>query len=322
MQRNFVSCLNVRNETVLGKLIEIESEGIMLYSMKKLLDHALKNNYAVMAPSIRTEDCMRAAVEAAEELSAPVIFNCNFMSWGNPGEEILKLQVDMAKRIAIDTKVPIAINLDHGRSFEECAMAVSAGMTSVMIDASTKSLEENIKITKEVVEMAHAVGITVEAEIGHVGLADTSYGVNENLSMATSWSAYTDPDEFKYFCEETQVDCVAVSIGNKHGAWAKGVQPHIEFELLGKLRYMKPDIPLVLHGGSGTGDMALARAASLGICKINVGTELEAGVIQAIMDKYGKTNRYGGVFNVAREGYKMQVLRHMKLFHSNGKAWS
>lgn len=299
----------------------------MLYSMKDLLDHALKNHYCVIAPSIRNENCMRAAIEAAEELNSPVILNCLPMSWDmddwDRDKEAIKFQVDIARRYALGTKVPVAINRDHSKDFEGCAQAIHAGMTSVMIDCSSMSFEENVANTKEVVRMAHACGVSVEAELGHVGTQDAgllspSSGVKLGSPMEPE-SVLTRPEEIKEFVAKTGVDCVAVSIGNQHGLYSG--TPHIDFELLQKLHEAVPDTPLVMHGGSGTGDENIAKAAKMGICKINVGADVEKGAWKAVVDTYKEKGIVRNPFQVEREGYKAEVKRQMKLLGSVGQAW-
>lgn len=293
----------------------------MLYSMKYIVDKALEGNFGVIAPSIRNEACIRSAIEAAEELDSPVIINICYDPLGNPTKEFFNHFGQVAVQYCLKTRIPCAINLDHGQNFEQCAEAVHAGFSSVMIDASVKPLDENIAITKEVVRMAHACGISVEAELGHVGAGDTSTGSGvDKISQLTSWSAMTDPEEAKIFVEKTGVDCLAVSIGNKHGPYAQKIVPHIDFELLQKIREAIPNTPLVLHGGSGTGDENLSKACTMGICKINVGTELEEGAMMAVVNQYNTTGRAKGVFENLRQGYKAQIIRHMKLFGSVGKA--
>lgn len=299
----------------------------MLYSMKPLLQHALENHYAVMAPSIRNEDCARAAIEAAEELKAPIILNVNRHAWaGMQEEKYWRYQMEVLRQIAINSGVPVAVNLDHAPSYEECANAIVGGFTSVMIDKSDKPYAENITCVKEVVRLAHSVGVSVEAELGHVGFADISSveGIisddEQKASMAHP-SKLTVPSELKEFVERTGVDCVAVSIGNQHGAYKNNEKPRIEIELLEQLHEECPLLPLVLHGGSGTGDDVLSLACKKGICKVNVGTELENGVTRAIVQTYQEKGRVTAVYNVAREGYKKEVYHHIRVLGSENKAW-
>ena len=299
----------------------------MLYSMKPLLEHALKNNYAVMAPSIRNEDCARAAIEVAEEMNSPVILNVNRHAWaGMLEEKYWKYQMEVLRQIAINASVPVAINLDHSPSYEECAHAIAAGFTSVMIDHSNLPLEENIALTKEVVRMAHAVGVSVEAELGHVGIGDiaTMDGIRDGIQKETmaAPSKLTVPEEMKRFVEETGVDCLAVSIGNQHGAYKNNEIPRIEFELLEKLHETCPDLPLVLHGGSGTGDENISKACKMAICKVNVGTDCEKAAAMAVINAYNEKGRVpGAVYNVMREGYKSQVYHEIEVMGSKNKAW-
>ena len=299
----------------------------MLYSMKTLLDHALANNYAVMAPSIRNEDCARAAIEVAEELKSPLIFNVNRHAWAGMHEEkFWKYQTEILRQIAINATVPVAINLDHSPDYEECANAIVAGFTSVMIDNSSKPLEENIRLTKEVVRMAHAVGVSVEAELGHVGVSDlrTLDGIKEGVQKETmaAESKLTVPSEMKRFVEETGIDCLAVSIGNQHGAYKNNEVPRIEFELLQRLHEECPNLPLVLHGGSGTGDENIAKACKMAICKVNVGTDCEKAAAMAVVNAYNESGRVPpAVYNVIREGYKSAVYHDVEVMGSAGKAW-
>ena len=299
----------------------------MLYPMKDLLDHALKNNYAVMAPSIRNEDCARAAVEVAQEMHSPVILNVNRHAWSGMQEpKYWRYQTEVLRQIAINASVPVAINLDHSPSYEECVNAVVAGFTSVMIDHSDLPFEENIRLTKEVVKMAHAAGVSVEAELGHVGVSDESTlaGIQDEKQRSTMASAskLTIPEELKRFVEETGVDCVAVSIGNQHGAYKNNITPHIDFELLDRLHQACPEVPLVLHGGSGTGDENIHRACSMAICKVNVGTDCEKAAAMAVVNAYQANGKVPpAVYNVMREGYKSQVYHQIDVMGSANKAW-
>lgn len=299
----------------------------MLYNMKALLDKALKGRYAVMAPSVRNEDCARAAMEAAEELESPLILNVNRHAWAGMHETCYwRYQTEVLRQIADRALVPVAINLDHAPNYEECVHAITAGFTAVMIDHSDLPFDENAALTAEVVKVAHAVGVSVEAELGHVGFADPESLVgyiseDDQKKVMDASSKLTVPDELKKFIDVTGVDCVAVSIGNQHGAYKSGQIPHIDFNLLDELGKTCPDVPLVLHGGSGTGDGILQKACRMGICKVNVGTECEKGAAMAIVDTYNKKGKVPAVYDVAREGYKAEVHRHIRLFGSEGKAW-
>ncbi len=300
----------------------------MLYPMSELLSRALKERYCIIAPSIRDESCMRAAIEAAEELNSPMILNCMFPSWDydwDQGDsEAIRFQVALAREYALRTHIPVAINRDHTPTFEGCMQAIAAGVTSVMIDCSTLPFAENVQHVKEVVIAAHAAGVSVEAELGHVGIGDVqdhSETTNDKDFELEANSVLTDPAELHEFIQLTGADCVAVSIGNAHGPYAKKIIPHIDFDRLSALRKAAPETPLVLHGGSGTGDENIAKAAKMGICKINVGTDVEAGAWKAIVEIYQAKGRVTNPFSVARKGYKAEIIRQIKLLGSENKAW-
>ncbi len=301
----------------------------MLHPMKALLDKALEEHYCIIAPSIRDAGNMRAAIEAAEELNSPMILNLMFPSWGldwEKDEEEIRFEVQIAREYAMRAKVPVAINRDHTPNFEGCMQAIAAGVTSVMIDCSTLPFDENVKNVAEVVKYAHACGVSVEAELGHVGIGDTSqmeniYKGDKNDPHFDADSVLTDPEELARFVELTDVDCVAVSIGNAHGPYAKNIVPHIDFDRLEKLNAAVPETPLVLHGGSGTGDENLAKASKMGICKINVGTDLEKASTNAIVKIYNEKGRVTNPVKVARDAYKQEIIRQIKLLGSENKSW-
>ena len=173
----------------------------------------------------------------------------------------------------VDT--PIVLHLDHGQDFDFLQRAVELGFTSVMLDASMKDMDENIRLTREVVACAHAKGVSVEAEIGHVG------GASEGIEGATTDSVYTTVEEAKTFAAATGVDSLAVSIGTSHGVYAGSRTPELNFKRLQELAAAVP-VPLVLHGGSGTGDENLRRAVREGITKLNVYTDFLVGAMAEI----------------------------------------
>lgn len=268
----------------------------MLVSMKEILDAAQKDNYCVAAPSIVTEFMIAAAVEAAEELRAPMILNIGFH--GIINGSIVRIG-RIAEDYARDASVPVCINLDHGMEYAHAIWAIRAGFTSIMVDRSSLPYEENVAQVKELVKIAHAVGVTVEAELGHVGKGE-NYDVDGVSNL-------TDPDQAAQYVQQTGVDCLAVAIGTAHGDY-KGT-PHIDFDLLRAIDE-KVSVPLVLHGGSGTGDENLARAARSGINKINIGTDLRKA---AIVAGENAPNSFVHVAEVKR-GYKEKLMYYMKLF--------
>lgn len=276
----------------------------MLMTMKQLLDHAMENGYAIAAPNVDNEHNLRAAIEAAEEMNSPIILGVPFCS--NPQIEYFGRLI---QDLAIRSHVPIAVNLDHGASFEECVRAIRAGFTSIMVDRSTLSYEENAEQVKELVKIAHAVNVSVEAELGHVGSGD-NYDVDGK-------TAFTVPEEAVRFVEETGVDCLAVAIGTAHGVY-KGT-PMIHFDLLKELREKVP-VPLVLHGGSGTGEENLARAAREGICKVNLSNDLRRAAIDELLKQDLSGNGVYGMYRYLAKGYKDKVKYYIEILGSKDRA--
>lgn len=234
----------------------------MLVTMKNLLADAQKGHYAVPSPDFWDSLSARAFVTAAQKTGSPVI-----LSYTPIHRELLSLEeaAEIGCFYAGRVDVPVALHLDHGTDIEIIRRAISLGFTSVMIDASAQPFEDNVRITREVTDYAHPLGIDVEAEIGHVGSED------EAGPHSVSSTSYTEPDAARRFVELTGVDALAVSIGTSHGAYKNGT-PHINFDILQQIRE-KTDVPLVLHGGSGTGDENLRKCAEMGICKINIYTD-------------------------------------------------
>lgn len=235
----------------------------MFVSMKGMLQHAHENNYAVMAINCVNMEQARAIIRAAEAVNAPVIINISprqMKTHATP--EIL---APMIRNMAQKSPVPIALNLDHGQLYEDIIRVIQAGYTSVMIDASALDYADNIERTALITAMAHEMGLSVEAELGHVGVA--LEGDDSKIDL------YTDPQQAKEYVEKTGVDCLAVAIGTAHGNYPKGLKPKLDFERLELLKKTL-DMPLVLHGGSGAGEANIRRAVALGINKINVCTDL------------------------------------------------
>lgn len=277
----------------------------MLVTMKEILDKAKEGKYAVAAPNVDNEHNLRACIAAAEELNSPIIIGMPIHS--NPDPEYFgRIMQDLARRAT----VPVALNLDHGKNFEDCVMGIRAGFTSIMVDRSQLSFEDNVAQTKELVKIAHAVNVSVEAELGHVG-GGQEYAVD-------GYKELTNPDDAVKFVEETGVDCLAVAIGTAHGFY-KG-EPYIRFELLEELAEKVP-VPLVLHGGSGTGDENLSKAAKLGICKVNLSIDLR----QSAIDELNNTDLSGyniyGFYNYLAKGYKDKLQHYIKVLGSENKAW-
>lgn len=277
----------------------------MLTDMKSILLDAKEKKYGVAAPNVWNEDSLKAALSTAEKEKSPVILAlypvmADIIEFG-------KISIRMAE----EASVPVAVHLDHGQKFEHAVKAIRAGFTSIMVDRSTLPFEENVLEVKEIVKFAHSIGVTVEAELGHVGQG-FEY---ENTRDA----GLTNPNEAVRFVEETGVDCLAVAVGTSHGVY-KG-EPKLNFELLKEINNIVK-VPLVLHGCSGTGDDNLVKAIQCGITKLNLYTDLDMAGMCAY-NKYIKANKVTKVTeacNLMYQGYADKLGYYMRLFGSNGKA--
>ena len=227
---------------------------------KELLLKAKKGGYAIPAYDYVDLDSCRVLCQAAEKVAKPLI-----LSYAEVLKDVLSIEEAalIGKYMADQYDAPIVLHLDHGQTMECVYKAIELGFSSVMIDASMMSFDENVKATKEIVDYAHKEGIQVEAEIGHVG---------SNVDLDDS-SNYTEPEEAARFVALTGCDSLAVSIGTSHGAYKTGA-PKINFDVLHRIVEALPDTPLVLHGGSGSGNDNLTRCACEGIAKINIFTDL------------------------------------------------
>ncbi len=236
----------------------------MYESMKGMLAKANSEGYAVMAINAFNLETARGVITAAEEMNAPIIidllqdhvmsfFDCDILT-----APIIKM--------AQQSFVPVAINLDHGHDIAHLKRCLREGFSSVMCDASALPPEENARITRGIVELAQSYGASVEAEVGNMGRIDDSGAVLTDDEM------YTDPDVAIKFIEETGVDCLAVSYGSTHGDYPEGYVPTFHFDIVEKIK-AATGAPLVLHGGSGAGEENMRRSVAAGINKINVGTD-------------------------------------------------
>lgn len=280
----------------------------MLVTMKEILDHASAENYGVAAPNIFSELDARAFIEAAEELKSPIIIDI-----GAKGCKDMFFLGHLVRQLAKNAKVPVAINLDHGGDMSEIYRAIQAGFTSVMVDRSTLPYEENAKQVKEVVEIAHSLGISVEAELGHVGQAE-NYDVDRDAAL-------TSVEDAVNFIKYTGVDCLAVSIGTAHGIYPKGFIPYLDFDRLAEIKKATNNFPLVLHGSSGTDNDSLAKACSMGINKINICGDLCQAACEAVQKADFTGNNAYSVYDVARDAAKEKLKEKMKVYGSEGKAW-
>lgn len=233
----------------------------MLVSATELMQDAQKNKYAV--PAINTQggsyDIIRAMMEAAEEAGSPMMIA---MYVNNVHYYGMDWFANVSKTLGSQVKVPVAIHLDHGDTFENCCKAVKCGFTSVMLDCSHDSIEENARKTNEVIRMAHACGVSVEAEVGELQRLDAEGGCGDNQNIANL-------ADVQKFVDNSQPDMLAIGIGNAHGFY-KG-EPNIRLDVLEQVREIT-DIPLVLHGCTGMDEDIVRKSIQMGICKINFGT--------------------------------------------------
>ena len=270
-----------------------------LVNLNQLYKDAYVNKYAIGAFNVDTLAMCRAVLEVSQKNRSPVIlmFSEGSRAFMHPGN--IK---DLIENISQDITIPFAIHLDHGRSIESCISCIDEGFTSVMIDASKYSFEENVRITKQVVEYAHKHNVTVEAEVGCV---EASKKDEDNF--------YTDPDVAIKFIKETGCDSLAVSIGTGHGLmkFKEDEKPQLRFDILEKINEKLPYFPLVLHGSSsispslledfnkyggniktakGIDEALLSKAASINVCKINIGTDFRMSYITGLREALAKNS--------------------------------
>jgi ketose-bisphosphate aldolase len=272
----------------------------MLVTSKEMLLKAEKNNYAVIQADYMDYDTAKVFCKIAEEKKLPII-----LAYAEVFEDILSLEEasDIGKYWANKVNAPVCLHLDHGLTVESCKKACDLGFSSVMIDSSEKSFEENVADTKAVVEYAHSKGIVVEAEIGHVGQTSDSDA-----------DIYTEVESAKRFVELTNVDSLAISIGTSHGNY-KG-KPKLKFERLVELKEAL-NIPLVLHGGSSTGDDNLNRCAREGISKINIFTDfMNAGLKSS---KENEAKDYFELRNYVNQEIGSVLINYLQVFMTKGE---
>lgn len=274
----------------------------LLVSSKELFKKARKGNFAIPAPNFVDQSSIKAYLEVAEKLNLPVI-----LAYAEVHKEFLSFDeaLLLGKYYGEKTKVPAVLHLDHGTTTELIIRAIDNGFKSVMIDASMESFADNVKKTKEIVDYAHLRGVVVEAEIGHVG------GGEEYNSKDDSDSIYTTVAEAKKFINATNVDSLAISIGTAHGAY-KG-KPVIDFDRLKEIS-QAVKTPLVLHGGSSSGDDNLEKCALGGISKINIYTDLVTAAFKKTQQV--ESNDYYQLKNAQIEGMQECLEHYYGVFHT------
>ncbi|MCR8642564.1 class II fructose-1,6-bisphosphate aldolase [Paenibacillus sp. N1-5-1-14] len=243
-----------------------------LVSMNEFLPQAKANKFAVGQFNMNNLEFAQAITEAAKELNSPFIFGVSEGALKYMG---IEYTVAIAEAAAKQSGLPIALHLDHGSTFEVAMKCIRAGFSSVMFDGSHHSFEDNIRLTKEVVKAAHAMGVSVEGELGTIG------GVEDDISVDAEHASLAKPEEAIRFYEETGVDCLAIAVGTAHGMYAG--EPNIHFDIIEKVASAIP-VPIVLHGGSGVPDEMLRNSIAAGVGKINVNTENQVALTQTIRD--------------------------------------
>ncbi len=271
----------------------------MLVEMGSILRDATAKGYGVAAPNVFDGESVRVCFEAALELRAPMVID---VGGALDLEYIAHVVRFYSEKFP---EIPVALNLDHGSNLEIVVRAIRAGFTSVMIDCSTALYEDNIKHTAEVVKIAHSVGVSVEAELGHVG-----HGADYEKARTIG---LTRPEDVSDFVQRTHVDCLAVAIGNAHGLYVG--TPQLDFQRLAAIRKSTP-IPLVFHGGSSTGDDNLKNAIKYGISKVNLGTDLTLAASNSVRDFLAGKDKVwmSAVGKAGMKGFKAELMRYMRLF--------
>ncbi|MBQ2940359.1 MAG: class II fructose-bisphosphate aldolase [Clostridia bacterium] len=284
----------------------------MLVTMNEVLQDAKKGHYAVGLFNAVTLELAQGIIAAAEETGSPVIFGtAEVLLPYNSLEDLAMILIPMAKR----AKVPVVVHLDHGLHKETCLKALKLGFSSIMYDCSTESYEVNCERVREMTEIAHSYGASIEGEIGHVGGAE---GTETAQQQADASKFYTTPQEAKDFVDRTGVDALAIAVGTAHGAYK--LPPKLDFDRIRTIARTVPT-PLVLHGGSGLTDEDFRKAIEAGISKVNIFTDINIAAVESAMAHF--TSMGKGIIDLlpsVREAVKLSVIEKMQLFGSCGKA--
>lgn len=284
----------------------------MLYTGKSILDIANTHNFAIPAFNISDWAMFNGVMDISEELAAPVIIAIH-------PDEVRHITTDLIPAMharAHRSSVPVAIHWDHGGTYEQMITAIQAGFTSVMIDASLQPFDENVALTRKVVEAAHVVGVQVEGELGTIG-ANDSYGESGAAEII-----YTNVEDAVRFVEETGVDSLAIAIGTSHGLYPAEKNPELRHDLLEQIK-AAVGIPLVLHGGSSNPDAELSRAVSLGINKINISSDIKVAYHNRMREILGTDERLREPNAIQPEpiaALKVTAAEKITLFGADGKA--
>ncbi|MBQ8816142.1 MAG: class II fructose-bisphosphate aldolase [Lachnospiraceae bacterium] len=284
----------------------------MLVNMNDVLKPAQKGKYAVGLFNAVNLELARGIIAAAEKTHSPVIMGTAevLLPYG-PLEEVSYYLIPMAKK----ANVPVVVHLDHGLKKETCIKALELGFTSIMYDCSTDPYEVNVEKVKEMAEIAHSYGATIEGELGHVG--DNEGSAEGSSHLADPSKYFTDPKLAKDFVEKTKVDALAIAVGNAHGAYK--LPPKLDFKRIETIAHTV-DVPLVLHGGSGLTDDDFKKAIEKGISKVNIFTDINVAAVKAQFSAFDSMDK--GIIDLipaAVEAIKLEVIKKLELFGSVGK---
>lgn len=310
-----------------------------LVDTKKMFEMAYKNGYAIGAFNVNNMEITQGIVQAVAETKSPLILQISRGARSYASMPYLKAIIDVA--VAENPEIPIAMHLDHGDTFETCKQCVDDGFTSVMIDGSHHPFEENIRVTKEVVDYAHAHGVVVEAELGQLGgIEEDVVGISEEDVM----NHLTNPDQAVEFVEKTGVDSLAVAIGTSHGAYKFKTAPKLAFEVIEQISERLPGFPLVMHGSSsvlkefkdlinkyggampdamGVPEEAITKASKMAVCKVNIDTDLRMALTAKIREVFStKPDEFDPrkYLGPGREAIYEMVLHKLKVLGCIGKA--
>ena len=283
-----------------------------LMNTKKMFEKAYNGGYAIGAFNVNNMEIIQGIVEAAMEENAPLILQVSKGARNYANPVYLRKMVEAAVEVS---GLPICLHLDHGDSYETVVRAIQAGMTSVMIDASKLPYEENVAITKKVVETAHIANVSVESELGTIGTTGNS------IEGGTEGVIYTVPEEAKQFIEDTGIDTFACAIGTAHGIYPKDMKPKLRIDILKDITD-QVSVPLVLHGGSSNKDEEIAEAVKNGICKINISSDIKVAFYEQARKTLNENPGYREpleIYPAAMEACGKVCADKIRLFNSQDK---
>ena len=307
-----------------------------LVTTSKMFRKAYEGGYAIGAFNVNNMEIIQGITEAAQEEKAPLILQVSNGARNYAKHTYLLKLVEAA---VMETDIPISLHLDHGDTFELCKSCIDGGFTSVMIDGSHHSFEENIRLTKQVVDYAHDKGVVVEGELGRLA------GIEDAVNVSDKDAAFTDPDQVEEFVNRTGVDSLAIAIGTSHGAFKFKGEPRLRFDILEEIQKRLPGFPIVLHGASSVipeyvdminqygGDLSnaqgvpeemLRKAASMAVCKINIDSDIRLAMTAAVRKHLGDNPSHFDprqYLSPARDTLK-QIVKHkiVNVLGCNGKA--